>query len=199
MFKKCLALAALFLGPTFMVCQVVPAARGGAPPLSAGGFISYYDAAYASNKPIGFGGFIDWSPYRNFGIEAEGRWLMFNTDNDFREYTYLAGPALRIPPRQENPTLRQRFAGWRCHRFSLRPGIWQILRNCARWWRRLSIKSSLADKGGLRVSNLARRPGHSRHPQQRLEAEWSQRWFCIPLLLTEMFGRIVSCNEGEQN
>ena len=91
MFKKCLALAALLLGPTFMVCQVVPAARGGAPPLSAGGFISYYDTAYASNKPIGFGGFIDWSPYRNFGIEAEGRWLMFNTNNDFREYTYLAG------------------------------------------------------------------------------------------------------------
>jgi hypothetical protein len=92
MFKKCLTLAALFLGPTFLMCQVVPAARGGAPPLTAGGFISYYDAAYASNKPIGFGGFIDWSPYRNFGIEAEGRWLMFNTNNDFREYSYLAGP-----------------------------------------------------------------------------------------------------------
>jgi hypothetical protein len=92
MFKKCLALGVLFFGPALLLSQVVPQARGGAPPLMAGGFISYYDAAYASNKPLGFGGFIDWSPYKNFGIEAEGRWLMWNTDNDFREYNYLAGP-----------------------------------------------------------------------------------------------------------
>ena len=76
MFKKCLALAVLFLGPTFSGVPSGSCSPWWRTSAFAGGFISYYDAAYASNKPLGFGGFIDWSPYKNFGIEAEGRWLM---------------------------------------------------------------------------------------------------------------------------
>ena len=170
MFKKCLALAALFLGPTFMMCQVVPAARGGAPPLMAGGFISYYDAAYASNKPLGFGGFIDWTPYRNFGVEAEGRWLMFNTNNDFREYNYLAGPRYGF---RRGKTIQPyvKVLGWgRCHRFPLRARLRQILCHCARWRRGLSTEPSLAGKGRLRISDLAGCSGNTRYFQQRTEA-----------------------------
>ena len=92
MFRKCLIFAALLIPSALAFGQVVPAARHGAPPLSAGGYFSYFNTDYASNHMTGFGAYVDWSPYKNFGIEAEGRWLLFNAPHDFRQYTYLAGP-----------------------------------------------------------------------------------------------------------
>lgn len=92
MFQKCLILAALLLAPVWSFCQVVPAARGGTPVFYVGGLFSYFDAGYQSNRLTGVGAYVDWVPYPHFGVEAEGRWLLFNAQHDFRQYTYLAGP-----------------------------------------------------------------------------------------------------------
>ncbi len=92
MFQKCLILAALLLAPAHLFSQVVAETRGGAPPLTVGGYFSYFNTDYASNHMAGVGAFVDWMPLRNLGVEAEGRWLRFNALHDFNQDTYLIGP-----------------------------------------------------------------------------------------------------------
>ncbi len=66
--------------------------------LKVGGEFSYFDAAYGGYKPMGVTAHVNFSPivWDHVGGEAEGRWLILNGSQGFREYNYLAGPVYRI-------------------------------------------------------------------------------------------------------
>lgn len=80
------------------MAQVEASATRGSAPFVVGGTFSYFDTGYASNRMMGVGAFIDWSPMLagNLGVEGEGRWLTFNGANDLNEYSYLVGPRYRF-------------------------------------------------------------------------------------------------------
>jgi hypothetical protein len=42
--------------------------------------------------------YVDFSPvlFDHLGVEGEGRWLLLNATQGFREYSYLAGPVFRF-------------------------------------------------------------------------------------------------------
>ncbi len=66
--------------------------------LTLGGSFSYFDAAYAGNYPMGITSYVDFSPviFDHLAAEGEGRWLLLNGTQGFREYNYLAGPVYRF-------------------------------------------------------------------------------------------------------
>lgn len=98
MIRKLFVLGVLFLSGASVYGQVEDSATAGVVPLSVGGYFSYFDASYESNRSAGLGALIDYSPLfaGNLGVEGEGRWLKFGGPNSFSEYTYLAGPRYRF-------------------------------------------------------------------------------------------------------
>jgi hypothetical protein len=96
--QKLLVLGVLVLSGVSCYGQVEDSATAGTVPLTVGGYFSYFDASYASNKSAGLGAFIDYSPLLsgNLGVEGEGRWLKFGGGNSFSEYNYLVGPRYRF-------------------------------------------------------------------------------------------------------
>jgi opacity protein-like surface antigen len=96
--KRSWVLGILFASSINVLCQVVPEATAGSAPLSVGGYFSYYNAGYASNKLTGLGAYVDWSPWMsgNVGIEGEGRWLVYGGSHGLSEYQYLVGPRYRF-------------------------------------------------------------------------------------------------------
>jgi len=96
--KRSWVLGILLVSSISALCQVLPEATAGSAPLSVGGYFSYYNAGYASNKLTGLGAYIDWSPWMsgNVGIEGEGRWLVYGGSHGLSEYQYLAGPRYRF-------------------------------------------------------------------------------------------------------
>ncbi len=98
MVQRFLVFAVLALSPLLAAGQVAYEAQRAPVALTAGGTISYFDAAYAGNKMMGIGAYADFSPlvFDRLGVEAEGRWLLFNGTQSFREYDYLAGPIFRF-------------------------------------------------------------------------------------------------------
>ncbi len=98
MIKRNLILGFLLLSSVGALGQVVESATAGSAPLTVGGYFSFFDASYASNKVAGFGTYVDWSPLMtgNLGVEAEGRWLTFGGSHGFSEYNYLVGPRYRF-------------------------------------------------------------------------------------------------------
>jgi opacity protein-like surface antigen len=84
--------------------QVVPSANRGKFSLTAGGLGSVFQPDYAGlgepetspQRLYGAGAFVDLKFTHWIQIEAEGRWLRFNTFNGIDEDTYLAGPRLPI-------------------------------------------------------------------------------------------------------
>ncbi len=87
------------------VCaQVAPAAVARQFSLTAGGMGSIFQPDYAggnvaqtsSNRLFGVGAYVDIKFTRWIQIEAEGRWLRFNTLNAISEDNYLIGPRLPI-------------------------------------------------------------------------------------------------------
>jgi hypothetical protein len=100
--------------------QTVPSANAGQFSVTAGGMASffqpdfvggpsawrcdasscppglYYPVAQASSDPlVGLGAYVDLKFNRWVQLEAEGRWLRFNRDQDVHEDNYLIGP--RVP------------------------------------------------------------------------------------------------------
>lgn len=99
MLQRIIFFAAILLLSAHAHAQVVFDATVGRPEVDVGGYFSYFDADYDSNRVVGPGAFIDWSPPRflHLGLEGEGRWLTLNGANSFSEYNYLVGPRYRIP------------------------------------------------------------------------------------------------------
>jgi hypothetical protein len=72
--------------------QTRESATAGRTFLWVGGGGSGYYLQYGQSKNLGITGYVDADTVRRFGIEAEGRWLMFHETNDIHAETYLAGP-----------------------------------------------------------------------------------------------------------
>ena len=85
MIKRNLVLGFLLLSSVGALGQVVESATAGSAPLTVGGYFSFFDARYASNKVAGIGTYVDWSPLMtgNVGLEGEGRWLTFGGTHGF--------------------------------------------------------------------------------------------------------------------
>jgi hypothetical protein len=72
--------------------QVVYSGDEGGITLTAGGTASGYEVQYGEQKLLGIAGVADLDTRRRFGVEAEGRWLMFHSTTQTQATTYLAGP-----------------------------------------------------------------------------------------------------------
>src|ERR1700679_3348465 len=72
--------------------QVVNAGDQGGVTLTAGATASGYQVQYGEQKLLGVAGVVDLDTRRRFGLEVEGRWLMFHETNQLHATTYLAGP-----------------------------------------------------------------------------------------------------------
>ncbi|MGD0729850.1 MAG: outer membrane beta-barrel protein [Terracidiphilus sp.] len=86
--------------------QVAPAATRPGPSIYAGGTASafrLYPGAtsvlpgYPDETTLGVGAFLDLNAPRWWGIEAEGRWILFHEFAHVHEDTYLVGPRFIYP------------------------------------------------------------------------------------------------------
>ena len=71
--------------------QVVFTGDQGGITLKAGGTASGYQAEYGDQKLLGFADVVDLDTRRRFGIEAEGRWLLYNNPTQIQAKTWLGG------------------------------------------------------------------------------------------------------------
>ena len=94
MVQRFLILAAVLLAPVLGRAQAAYEAERAPLNLTLGGSFSYFDAAYAGNYPMGITSYVDFLPviFDHLAAEGEGRWLLLNGTQAFREYNYLAGP-----------------------------------------------------------------------------------------------------------
>ena len=79
--------------------QVVPSATGARQRLWVGGEYSNIHASFpygSSQRLWGFGGFADYHLTGHIGVEAEARFLRFDSFHGETEDNYLAGPQYRI-------------------------------------------------------------------------------------------------------
>lgn len=90
----------------FAGAQVAPAAYRPGPSIYAGGTFSafrpYPNAGavlpgYPDKTLFGIGAYVDLNAPRWWGIEAEGRWLVFHEFAQVHEETYLIGPRVIVP------------------------------------------------------------------------------------------------------
>jgi hypothetical protein len=72
--------------------QVAPSGDEGGFSLTAGATGSGYEVQYGQQKLLGIAGVVDMDTRRRFGLEAEGRWLMFHNPNQTQTTTYMGGP-----------------------------------------------------------------------------------------------------------
>jgi hypothetical protein len=72
--------------------QVAPSGDEGGFSLTAGASGSGFDVQYGQQKLLGIAGVVDVDTRRRFGLEAEGRWLMFHNPNQMQTTTYMGGP-----------------------------------------------------------------------------------------------------------
>jgi opacity protein-like surface antigen len=96
--RRFLVLSILLVAGASIYGQVQDSATAGVVPLEIGGYFSYFDASYASNRTAGFGVLLDYSPALagNLGVEGESRWLTMGGSHGFSEYNYLVGPRYRF-------------------------------------------------------------------------------------------------------
>jgi len=72
--------------------QVVFTGDEGGFTLTAGATASGYEVQYGEQKLLGVAAVVDVDTRRRFGLEAEGRWLMFHETNQLHATTWMAGP-----------------------------------------------------------------------------------------------------------
>jgi hypothetical protein len=72
--------------------QVVPSARESGLSLSVGDSVSGFYLQYGARKMAGISTFVDLDTMRHWGLEAEGRFLVFNRTANVQDATILAGP-----------------------------------------------------------------------------------------------------------
>ena len=94
MLYRFLMAAALLAIPVLAPGQTVYEARRSPIAFSAGVCYGFFNADYSGYHLMGPSAYADFSPiiWDRMGIEAEGRWLTFNSSQGFREYNYLIGP-----------------------------------------------------------------------------------------------------------
>jgi hypothetical protein len=86
-------LLAAFLGiARTAAAQVVFSGDKGGFTVVAGGTASAYQVQYGQQKLLGFAGVVDIDTTRRFGLEAEGRWLLYHNPTQVQVKTWLAGP-----------------------------------------------------------------------------------------------------------
>lgn len=71
--------------------QVVYSGDKGGLAVSAGASASGFQVQYGQQKLLGFSGVVDIDTRRRFGLEGEGRWLMFHNPNQIESKTYMGG------------------------------------------------------------------------------------------------------------
>jgi hypothetical protein len=71
--------------------QVVFTGDKGGYSLTAGVTASGYQVQYGQQKLAGFAGVVDLDTHSRLGIEAEGRWLMFNSPDQTEVKTWMGG------------------------------------------------------------------------------------------------------------
>jgi hypothetical protein len=85
-------LLAVFLGMARSAsAQVVYTGDKGGLAISAGANASGYQVQYGQQKLLGFAAVVDADTRRRFGVEGEGRWLMFHNPDQLQAKTYLGG------------------------------------------------------------------------------------------------------------
>jgi hypothetical protein len=85
-------LLAVFLGMARTAsAQVVYSGDKGGFAVSAGAAASGFQVQYGQQKLLGFSGVVDIDTRRRFGLEGEGRWLMFHNPNQIQSKTYMGG------------------------------------------------------------------------------------------------------------
>jgi hypothetical protein len=67
--------------------------------LSAGGAVSAYKLDYGEHRLGGYSIYLDMNLTRNYGIEGEARWLVFNQQANVHATTWLIGPRIQFAPR----------------------------------------------------------------------------------------------------
>jgi hypothetical protein len=72
--------------------QVAPSGDQGGFSVRAGATGSGYQVQYGQRTLLGIAGVVDVDTRRRFGLEAEGRWLMFHNPNQMQITTYMGGP-----------------------------------------------------------------------------------------------------------
>ena len=88
------AVVLLVFHPGLGFTQALPAASSLGGYITIGGSFAAYRSPYNNNEVAGYSLFGDVNVTRRFGIEAEGRRLRFDTDQDTRSATYLIGPRI---------------------------------------------------------------------------------------------------------
>lgn len=96
--------ACLTLGTASAHAQAHPTASGPGSYLTAGGGVSIFESDYGQRYIGGGFAYVDSNPTWRYGIEAEGRWLRYNTDESVTETNYFIGPKIAIlMPHTFNP------------------------------------------------------------------------------------------------
>jgi len=72
--------------------QVAASGEQGGFSIRVGATASGYQVQYGQQQLLGIAGVVDLDTRRNLGLEAEGRWLMFNNPNQMQITTYMGGP-----------------------------------------------------------------------------------------------------------
>ena len=86
-----LLLAALLGTARTASAQVVFAGDKGGININVGATGSGYEVQYGEQKLLGVAGLVDVDTKRHFGIEAEGRFLMFHNPDQLQARTYVGG------------------------------------------------------------------------------------------------------------
>jgi hypothetical protein len=99
--NSCLIAFMPFALSVSVAAQVAPAATGSSASIFAGALASAFEPypnsqsvlpGYPTNKLLGIGAFADLNFKHHWGIEGEGRWLIFREVAQIHETTYLLGP-----------------------------------------------------------------------------------------------------------
>jgi hypothetical protein len=90
LFAGCVVLL-LALSARDSAAQALPTASGPGSYLSVGGGISAFQEDYGQQVIGGAAVWVDMNPTWRYGLEAEGRWLTYHTDEQVTEANYLGG------------------------------------------------------------------------------------------------------------
>jgi hypothetical protein len=92
---------AFFLAALLAICfglarsasaQVVYSGDKGGFSITAGATASGYEVQYGQQKLAGIAGVVDVDSRRRIGVEAEGRWVLFNSPDQTQVKTWMGGP-----------------------------------------------------------------------------------------------------------
>lgn len=95
-FSMAALLAVVLAMPRTSSAQVAASGEQGGFSIHAGATGSGYQVQYGQQQLIGIAAVVDVDTRRRLGIEAEGRWLMYNNPAQMQITTYMAGPRYHV-------------------------------------------------------------------------------------------------------